>query len=70
MKYLPKCQSDPLDEWSRAPPHAPREEVAVEEVRVRISAEYIRFFDHFWRCVNASKSTEEKNFSGSIILSS
>ena len=40
-----------MDEWSKAPPHSPHEEMAAEEVRVWISAEYIRFFDHFWRCV-------------------
>ena len=40
-----------MDEWSRAPPQSPREEMAVEEVRVRILAEFIRFFYHFWRCV-------------------
>ena len=42
-----------MAEWSKAPPQSPREKVAAEEVWVRISAEYIRFFDHFWRCVHA-----------------
>ena len=32
-----------MDEWSRAPPQSPREEVAAEDVRVRISEEFIRF---------------------------
>ena len=45
-----------MDEWSKAPPHSPHEEMAAEEVRVWISAEYIRFFDHFWRCVYRYKS--------------
>ena len=53
IEYLELYQQYSLmDERSRAPPHPPREDGAEEEVQVRISSEYIRFFDHFWRCVN------------------